>query len=328
VDGVPHSPTSLASAIRSHVRTLALFTLPFAAITPAIHLEIVPASPFSPFPSHAAALGFSLFMPGLLLATFALLLTYPRRRRFLVVHSGVLLLWVVGIALAGLLLHRDYLALPFPLVYSFFGVLVLRLDLLVGPSSRRELVERYSLVLLVATIGFMAWVIIMGYTIVARIEPRWQIAIVMNVCNALVIYELLAIYVQSRRRMYKMLRVDDEDVYLADQSLTSYFTSTERAIVKQFLESGGSAVNCRELVDVFHRDGVNPVRVDCRQCYEDNWAPSKCPAYVNLRKNYLAKIKRKLEMLHIGDIVPATEGSHAIKEAGWYLRLFDDVRIG
>jgi hypothetical protein len=49
---------------------------------------------------------------------------------------------------------------------------------------------------------------------------------------------------------------------------------------------------------------------------------------VNLRKNYLAKIKRKLEMLHIGDIVPATEGSHAIKEAGWYLRLFDDVRSG
>lgn len=328
MDTVSPNSASFGLVIRRHLRTLLLFTLPFAAITPAVHLEIVPVSPFSPFPSHPAALGFSLILPVLLFGTLALLLSVPRRRSFLLLHSGLLLAWIVGIVLAGLLLHRDYLALPFPLAYGFLGVLVLRLELLAGPSARREVVERYSLVLLVATVGFMAWIIIMGYTIVARIEPRWQIAIVMNVCNALVIYELLAIYVQARQQLYKALRVDDEAIYLADQDLTSYFTSTERGILKRFSESGGAAVNCRELIEVFQRDGATTAAVDCRQCYENNWAPSKCPAYVNLRKNYLAKIKRKLEMLHIGDIVPATEGSHAIKEAGWYFRLFDDVRIG
>lgn len=71
---------------------------------------------------------------------------------------------------------------------------------------------------------------------------------------------------------------------------------------------------------------LNAPQTDCGSCLREGWTASKCSAYRNL-KNRIADAKKYLELLQIGTIVPVSENPRDIKEMGWRLRLFDDVRL-
>jgi hypothetical protein len=123
-----------------------------------------------------------------------------------------------------------------------------------------------------------------------------------------------------------------ESVYLDARNISGLLSPQEVRLVRAFLAAADHTHTCRSLLIYIQATdgGDDPVAVvptvDCDRCMELRWTASNCPAYRNL-KNRINATKKYLELLQIGTIVPVSESPRETKEAGWRLRLFDDVRV-
>lgn len=67
------------------------------------------------------------------------------------------------------------------------------------------------------------------------------------------------------------------------------------------------------------------IRLNCLECINKKWTVSNCSSYKYI-KNCISASKKYFEILQVGTIVPVSEHPREIKEMGWQLRFFDDVK--
>jgi signal transduction histidine kinase len=234
---------------------------------------------------------------------------------------------LVGIAwYGGAFLHRDFFAFLSPLIMVYLAIFLYRVDDL--SIVRRRQVYRYlTTATLVIFSLWIVWLMVMAYSIVVRTEPRWIESTAYNVMNGIIGLLLLYVAMMLRERTRRTISNSKGEWYLDDRNVSVLLSPQENAIIDAFFDAPHNVVSCSQLVATLHpaAEVEKRPREECERCRLKQWTASECKSYRNI-KNRIAATKKYLELLQIGTIVPNTENAREIKEKGWRLRLFDDVR--
>ncbi len=251
--------------------------------------------------------------------------------RFLFMFFSSFLFTIVLATSAGLIIHRDYYSF---FMQSFLAHTILFLYKMEELSLIKNRAVTYRALYIgsvVLTVLTFSWLIIVSYAIVVRLEPRWIESTWYNIINALFGFLLLWTASVLRDRRKKTITVSQERVLLDGNDLTGSLSPQELNLLTIFLIAGNTNINCSTLLKELRENtlgqGGEKSVAECLACIENGWPPSKCASYRNL-KNRINDIKKYLELLQIGTIVPVSKNPREVKEQGWRFRLFDDVRIG
>lgn len=147
-----------------------------------------------------------------------------------------------------------------------------------------------------------------SYAVVTRVEPRWIESIAYNLRNGILglvmLYVGVTLYDRAKRTVHYRLigwHPDERNVSLlvgpqVQQTLHIFFTEPEHSIT------------CSNLVGLL-RGGAgngNEALQQCERCLTEQWTASQCSTYRNL-KNRVVDIKKYLELLQIGSLVPVSQ---------------------
>jgi hypothetical protein len=255
--------------------------------------------------------------------------------------------------MSALFVHRDFFSWPAQLVMIYYTIFLWRIDYLGIIKRKVQIYRALYQVAIVVFILWISWVMLMSWAIVVRSEPRWIESTFYNFCNGLI--GLVMIYTAGilRDRVKQRIRLSGDAIYLDERNVSQLLSPQENSLIGVFLEAPHQSKNCRSLLEALNSTGelresqavgtgvlsgaedcpeeksksssIMP-QTDCPTCHQEGWTATKCSAYRNL-KNRIADAKKYLELLQIGTIVPVSENPRDIKEKGWRLRLFDDVRL-
>ena len=251
--------------------------------------------------------------------------------RFLLLLFSSFIVTIALASLAGLLIHRDYYSF---FMQSFLAHTILFLYKMEELSLIKNRAVTYRALYIgsvVLTVLTFSWLIIVSYAIVVRLEPRWIESTWYNIMNAVFGFLLLWTASILRDRRKKTVTISQGRVFLDRNNLTGPLSPQEMSLLTIFLTAGKKNINCSAILGELRERSPSPISVrpvaECLACIENGWPPSKCASYRNL-KNRINDIKKYLELLQIGTIVPVSGNPREVKERGWRFRLFDDVRIG
>jgi hypothetical protein len=235
----------------------------------------------------------------------------------------VLIAWYCGTAI-----HRDFLTFTTPAVLVFFTIFLLRVDE-IGIVDRKSVVlPRLAQATSLIFVLWIGWIMMMSYAIVTRAEPRWIESIAYNLGNGILglimLYVGATLYDRAKRTVHFRL----DGWHLDERNVSLLVSPLEQRILHILLSEPAHKITCSGLVGLLRTGtpGDSDAPGQCERCLAEQWTVSQCATYRNL-KNRVADIKKYLELLQIGTIVPISENPRKIKELGWQLRVFDDVRI-
>lgn len=295
-------------------------------------LAMVVLDPSRTLPAHAVDRGRFLII---IVSTLAVgvgpnvPLRAATRRLFYTGLALSLFFALLSAVVAGSMVHRDFFAYMSPAILLHLTIILFRID-------DFELVRRgfdvYSHIITGAIVVFSLWVgwlMLMSWAIVTRAEPRWIESTAYNVNNGLIGLLFLSAAITLRDRARRTIRLRNGALFLDDRNLSDHLSPQEHRFVLTFLAARGAPVTCRDLIERLTETDPEPVTggaVECSRCLVERWTASDCSVFRNL-KNRINSTRKYLELLQIGAIVPVSENPREIKERGWRLRLFDDVRI-
>jgi len=221
--------------------------------------------------------------------------------------------------------HRDY--------YSalFIDPIVLFCVILYWFQSRPAFLSKTGLKGLgMAGLGlfflFSLWIMMMGYAIATRAEPRPTESILYNAYNVILALVLMVlsrtVYLKSRRS----LELKPGGVFLDGSPVDAVLGEQEIAVLRALIAAPERRLACSELQRLL--DDAKPGRRSpegCATCAPKDSKATLCPGYRGLYNRVFA-IKRLLEFLEVGTIL-APENKFEILSVGWKLVLFEGVRV-
>lgn len=304
------------------------FALPLSLIHLIIHINpsgALPPTPFASFPTPALmgiAMGLGFF------GGVVFVLRTGRRFRFVLSFVFTFLFFMVLVVYLAIRLHRDYFTVTFQLAIIFYIIFLIKIDNFTSILSNRIFYRGLYLFSLVLALFFLAWILMMGYAISTRQEPRWIESVLYNIYNTLLDLVLIWAAFQVKVRLYKQVLVEPTSIIIDHQyDLSKKFSPLELALARFFLLHSDRAVTCSRLfdhlrgADVQYQGKAN----ECEQCIADNFTATSCSYYKNFY-NRILEIKKQFELFEIGTII-SPENKLTIKETGWKFRTFDNIKI-
>ena len=231
-----------------------------------------------------------------------------------------------GSALFGGAVHRDYFTAVFQYLLAFLALFLYWLRS--QPSSQVSSGTFRSLGRAGYAIFFLfsAWIMMMGYAISTRAEPRPIESVLYNSYNALLD---LVIFLGSRElvlRSYKTLALRSDGAVLLDGAPIDFVLGAAGVrILKAFLASPERRATCADIARQAAEEGRTKRRSDCASCDAADAKASLCPEY-RATYNRLLELKKLLEFLEVGSILPPKNKRRILAE-GWRLALFENVRL-
>lgn len=322
---------SLKPSFLFRLTTSFVFSLAFAAITLLIHANPSGAEPGTPFPGNGAAVIVTLISFIFLWGFYFSILIINRKNIFLI-HYFASFAAVAAVTIwLGLSFHRDYFTHIFQVILIYWLLFIFRNDLFASLHSKRQF---YTFLFIFNTVIFgtaLLWIILMGYAIATRQEPRWAESLVYNAYNTVLIFFLGVTSLRLQLQRFRNIRIIGGDLYIDDWDFSRYFSDLDTNIIREFLSAEGN-LTCFMLEKTLRTDSngntggeQKPVTWDCKACIADGHTTTKCPKYKNIY-NRILNIKKLFETLDIGTII-TPENKMQIKKEGWKMRLFDDVRV-
>ncbi len=243
---------------------------------------------------------------------------------FIPVFFFSLAMMILTASVAGRLYHRDFHTFGTQAILLHYILFIIKLDSLELVKQRVPVYKTITIGTLVIVSLWIVWLMMMSYAIVTRSEPRWIESTAYNLVNGLIallmIFAAAHLWEQTRHRLYysgARLCFDDRDV-------SEMLSPQECDFIRLFLYSEDNSMTCSGLYSRLKTD--EPELPHCKECLDENWKATSCASYRNY-KNRINDIKKYLELIQIGTIVPVSENPRDIKTEGWKLRLFDDVRF-
>jgi hypothetical protein len=305
------------------------FSLPVPLIATMIRWNPSGAEPRSPFGSDASFLLFLVVNLAVMFAAFFFLLRIRGRTLFQVSYAVLFLVLLGYGTLLALRLHRDFYTFVFQHVLSFWIIFCWRLDEFTSEKRAKDFYRYMRTVNIVVFICTCCWLILMGYAVCVRSEPRWAESLFYNVLNLVFAFLLIMMTSHLGMALFKRVHIDGDRFVVEGYDFSQYVSDADKQLAVLFLSAHGTAVSCAR-VDALLQEHSAPhagrkSTWDCAACIERDYAVYKCPKYRAIYNRVLT-VKRLFEALEIGDIL-SPKGQASEKKKGWKLRLFDDVRL-
>lgn len=256
---------------------------------------------------------------------FWLLSWQPESTPFTVLVFVTLGSHVAVVLLLGLGLHRDFFSLFFQIVAMYVIVVLRGIPLYSeGPSLRQWIRSVHRVSLIVFVLGFV-WLMMMGYAISTRQEPRWAESIVYNIYFSVLLFILFLSIVQNRERLFRQVHVTPQRFVVDEFDFSELLGTVNLRILYHMVETGDSPVTCSHLRGYLSPTDEAARDRECSECLSKNYKASLCAPYRNLA-NRVRDIRKLLESADVGTIV-SPENKMRVLTEGWRLRLFEGVHV-
>ena len=310
-------------------------SLPFAvsSIALAIGPSTVDALPDGPLARALPFLAAGMVTAGYVAYSFAF--TKKRFLPFLAAASATCFSLIAISAIAGILLHRDFFTAAFQYVVTYPLVLILYARFI-----RRAAAEKASAKLLANTglfvAGFhMEWIMLMGYAIATRAEPRPIESMIYNLYNILLTTFLFFVSRSLKRTTISTLSVSPKGMKLGEKDISSLAGNKRTRLLHAFATAEERRLRCPDIQRLLHGAGSGEAQEsdgkaehsgpDCARCDPESAKAAQCGRYRSTY-NSILELKKLIEFLEIGTIVSGENRRHVLED-GWRLVPFEGARI-
>ena len=305
------------------------YGLPFILISILIHINPSGAPPPTPFESIHEALitGLRLFLP--FAAGIIILMNLKNKKLFVFLFVFLMLTGIAVCIMFSVKIHRDYLTIPFQILFNHLIIAVLRADFFVNRHVTRSFSQPFITAVLIVLLIFSLWILLVGYNINTRTDPRWFESIFSNIYNCIIIFILLLSILQLRGRLYKKIEVTQSSLIVDGYDLTRLINSTNLLILYHIISLDRERVTCSVLDPlIFGNEEKNDSTVKkwtCEECLENSYKATHCPRYKTIY-NGILELKKTLETFELGTILPPENRKNILTE-GWKILFFEGVRV-
>lgn len=311
-----------------YARQNALISL-FFALPPAVVAVMVVIGPSSVDSAHPAWLD-SLYIPLSLAAVmigsafFFFTLTRRSFTRFIVSMIGFTGLGIALTILAAIHVHRDFFTATFQCILLFPACCVVYI------SERKEKALPKAMLPIASTTGFALavmyaqWILMMGYAIATRAEPRPVESIVYNVYNLVLAFILLFASQSVKRAGFSTMVTSGEALVVNERDITAVAGPKKTLLINAFATATNRCIRCSELQKIFHPDTFDETGA-CGSCVDESRKAAMCSQY-RTTYNSILETKKLLEFLGVGTITSGDNRRNILQD-GWKLVLFENVRV-
>jgi|GEM_PF-1269457 hypothetical protein len=280
----------------------------YCAFPPILVWGMVKASPFGS-PESADLPASALFVAvGASLMAYLLFRAFVGMRRrgaALGLLAAYALATMAGDAVMGFLFHRDFFSAFFMHLIQAVGATLYACAFFnprpINASSRRFL---FSFAL-AASILWSAWLIMMGYAIATRAEPRRGESIVYNLYNAGLAGMLYAVCFRLSLAHVRSVRAE-RDRFMVDDIDFTPILGKSGCVCAYYLLNRRGRVSCADIASAEYGR-------DCAAC--SNTRASSCAEYRNIY-NSVRVLRHLVEVMQLGGIESA-EKKNRIVDEGW-----------
>ncbi len=289
------------------------YSLSLTIITLAIYFNPSNVPPFSEIKSVYVA----VLLCGLLSGFFYLLVWYLSRLQkvvFFLINLFVQCLIIVSICIyLGLCLHRDYFSGIFIIITIYYSIFISKIDIFKSGKLFYKSIHFFTAIIIIV---IFTWLLLMGYSIVKREEPRWIESIFYNVYF---LFLIVVLYYKNFKISYlikRIIKIKGDEIYIDGFSLSDILGKEYLKILKTFIE-------CKKANCFILNQRISNSNVGCTENCDNK--PHQCNYYRNLynKINFLKKI---LELLRLGTI-KNPDNKMLIKEEGWVICLEKDCIV-
>lgn len=308
-----------------NVRSLSLFfALPFPVVALMVRygpLSALTGNPgwfrvwFWPMLITDLALGYGLFRLAL------------GRKKFAPFSALLAMAMVINTAisiLAALTVHRDFFAATFQYILCTPAALLLFLPLGNSHHFGKSALRTIGRIGYVLSVFYAEWIILMGYAIATRAEPRPIESIVYNIYNLVLVFVLFAVSRQINLQSHTTVISSPTSLSLNGRDISTMIGQKKLLLMNGFAMSQSRTLRCPDIQRLMA--GADDGGTEgCAQCLSQPAKAAQCGRYRNTY-NTILDLKKLLEILEIGSI-SASENRRNILAEGWKLVLFENVRL-
>jgi hypothetical protein len=261
------------------------------------------------------ALGYGLFRLALgrkKFAPFSALLTIA-----LVINT------VISI-LAALTVHRDFFTATFQHLLCTPAALLLFLPLGNSHHFGKAALRTIGRIGYALSVFYAEWIILMGYAIATRAEPRPVESIVYNIYNLALVFVLFAVSRQVNIKSHRIVISGPDSLSLNGRDISTMTGQKKTLLLNAFATAQNRTLRCPEIQQLM-AEAADGSTDGCAQCLSQPAKAAQCGRY-RTTYNAILDLKKLLELLEIGSI-SASENRRNILAEGWKLVLFENVRL-
>ena len=305
------------------------YGLPFILVSVLIHLNPSGFPPSTPFSSLSEALitGISFFLPAA--AGSAFLFNHQNKRFFVPFFFILMFVFLSATVFAAVIIHRDYVSILFQIIMNHIIIAVLKARFFGNRHRTRSFSQPFMIAVLIMLVLFSFWVILMGWTIAVRADPRWIESIFCNLYNCIIIFFLFLSILHLRGSLYKKMEIGRDRLFVDGYDITRLINTTNLLILYSMISQDREVVTCSvldPLVFSSNRDGESSVKKwTCDECLANSYKATQCPRYKTIY-NGILELKKTLETFELGTILPPENRKNILTE-GWKILFFEGVRV-
>jgi len=241
--------------------------------------------------------------------------------------AGLIVAALVSLSvIAGIRIHRDFYSAAFmyimatPVLVLYYMLSVQAVD----PISKGAL-GAFSTAGFILSVFYSQWIILMGYAISTRAEPRPMQALAYNLYNLVMVLLLFSLSRSIRKETYHTLLVGASAVTVDGRDLTGYVGKRKADLVAAFASAPDRTLRCPEIQAILVEGTLNQDDPSCELCGGTDAKATLCRKYRNTYNNIL-DLKKLLEFLEIGTIT-APDNKRKVLAEGWKMNLFQNARV-
>jgi hypothetical protein len=272
------------------------------------------------------ALPFALAVLVLGAVAYRLAFAVSRPMRFVAALWATVAALVLASMAMGILIHRDFFTAAFQ--YSLGAFIAVLYHVAARPSSSQDskgFLRALSKAGLIVSFFYVEWIMLMGYAISTRAEPRPVESILYNVYNLAQVLILLLTSRWVERKTFHRVMVEGKRLEVDGRDLLSVLGQKKAEIFRGFVLAADRSLRCSEIQALFREEADEAADERCASCTEQTTKVALCSRYRNTY-NSILELKRVLEFLEIGTIT-APENKRRILTDGWKLALFENARL-
>ena len=305
-----------------------LFGFSIVIISFAVYKNPSHMPPPNPFAGELSFYLFSVFSFLLSSLIFIVPLVWKQRKTFFLVFYLSFFLQLSLLVLCSIIIHRDFLAMVFQLFIMYPLILFSQNDIIFsGPQAVIQSRRMYNLSVIFFVL-WSVWLLMMGYALVTRQEPRWAESLMYNIYTLILILMTFIHLLKFRSRMYRRVYISSTTIRIDNHDFTEFLGKVNFNIIHTFILNYNKNVTCFMLIPCLtDRDQNNTLssQLDCEECLSRKSKVTLCSKYKNIY-NRILEIKKLFESLEIGTII-SPDNKMKILTEGWKLRFFDDIRF-
>jgi len=214
-------------------------------------------------------------------------------------------------------IHRDYYSAVFMILVSLGATNLYRIPDLPLPPKGRKYLHQYSLVALFICFALMIWILLMGYAIAVRSEPRWSESILYNTYNGGLLLITFVSSLRLGRGGKRNVVVGRHTLIIDDLDLSMLLNEKTESILFLLFKYPGERITCRFITD----EEPEYYREECEWCT----VAGSCTEYGKL-ESILLELKKIITSLQLGSL-ELPDPKRRSRSEGWIFRPSSDVTI-